>query len=128
MPCVCRWDNSAMPFLGDTRKIALRPSVRLRSIDDVVAWAEDNGGDAAVRVALADRRIRSEASVRVAEAWLAIQQDARADHHDDQSLDVSRQALALARQSARYSLYAVLVATAAAIVSAATYWLTRVPG
>lgn len=117
-----------MALIGGSIVPSLRPSIRLRSVDDVITWAQANGGESAVRVALADRRIRAEPSVRVAEAWLAMQQGARADQHDGESLEVSRQALAVARQSARYALYAALVATAAAIVSAAAYWSTRVPG
>lgn len=95
--------------------IGARSSVNAQCLQSV------NDGGAAVRVALTNRRIRAEQSLRVAEAWIAMQQDARADHHNHPSLELSRQELAANRRTARYTLYAVLTTMAAAIVAAVAY-------
>lgn len=96
-----------------------------RTMEDVSAWADENGGELAVRNALANGEF-SLAS-RIVELWLKEVERQRADSHAMASLQADHQAAQAAERAARWSMWSALVSAAVGIVSAAAYWLSRVP-
>lgn len=109
-----------------------------KSVEEVQQWVDEHGGGEAGEVALRDAAAKASGGypriLSLINEWLDRQDRTRADAKAAESLELERQAVRAAQRSAlaseraaRYAMWSALVSLAAAIVSAAAYWLTRVP-
>lgn len=103
--------------------------VKFETLEGVQAWAEANGGEAAVRELVANQAQRIAAfdrrSVRLADAWLEAKQRSEAEAHareqrelDLRATEAAERSAAAADRSERWAALAVAVALAALFLSA----------
>jgi hypothetical protein len=93
---------------------------------DVEIWAAANGGELGVRVALAEGLFSAPGRPpQLVEKWIAIEERKRSDAHAAASLQADQSAAQAAMRSARYAMWSAAISAAAGLVSAASYWLSR---
>jgi hypothetical protein len=98
----------------------------LRTIEAVGDWAEHNGGELAVRVALAEGQFSYYAAI--VQKWLELEERKRLMAHDQATLIADQRAAQASERAARWAMWSALISAAAGVISAATYWLARVTG
>lgn len=93
-------------------------TVRAFTLDEVEQWAAINGGELAVRNALATEKISHPTCVQVAEAWLTACERQRAQEHASASLETSRRSAMASERAARWAMWSAVISAATAIASA----------
>jgi hypothetical protein len=113
-------------FIGP-RKLAIKPRVQFKSLQEVATWVA-HGGEPALRELLARESV-SAPTRQIADTWLTIQAGRRADEHAAESLETDKRAANAAedaawaaKRSARYAMWSALIATVAAVVALAAYF------
>lgn len=105
-----RWHNVRNPFL--------------RSLADVEHWAMANGGEMAVRRALADGLFAA-CSV-IVQRWLDLEERKRVVALDAAALDAAQQSARYAERAARYAMWSAAISAAVGLVAAGTFVYTFV--
>lgn len=88
----------------------------LPSLADVATWAEHNGGELGVRVALAENRF--EADRAVVERWLELEERKRVLAHEEAALSASQRSAEAAERAARWAMWSAIVSALTAIAAA----------
>ncbi|MCA0214727.1 MAG: hypothetical protein LCH79_16310 [Proteobacteria bacterium] len=105
-----RWRGMRNPFL--------------RSMADVDHWAQANGGEPAVRRALADG-LFSACSV-IVKSWIELEERKRVVALDVAALEASQQSARSAERAARYAMWSAVISAAVGVVAAGTFLYTFV--
>ena len=115
-------------IIGLNIPMSIGGGIYFKSIAQAGEWAAENGGELALRNAIAAAKVDNGPSLNFAQAWLLEQERLRAEEHAVASLDVARESAQASSRAAKWAMWSALISLAATIVSAATYWFTRVPG
>lgn len=98
--------------------------VDMASIAEVDAWARYNGGELAVRVALAEGKLSK--SREVVTNWIALQERQRMDQHAQATLLAAERSALAAERAARWAMWSALISAAVGVVAAGTFFYTFV--
>lgn len=133
--------NVANMVRGVAQKNVLRQAgvPAFKTFAEVQEWVDQNGGGPAGELALRNALAQSTGAplpvIVLMESWIARLEQERAGAHESAMLEVNtRSALAAEKsassseRAARYAMWSAAISAAVGIISAATYWLTRVPG
>lgn len=88
------------------------------SIEDAAAWAEQNGGEEGLRVALADGRFGNNLhTIAFATVWLQQQEEQRAQSKQIAALDATLRSAEAAEKAAKWTFWAAIAAAVGAFAS-----------
>jgi hypothetical protein len=98
---------------------ARRSGVHFDTLAEVQAWADSqDGGELAVRNALAEAVIRRPRSIELCNAWLAQQERQRTEIVTSENLELARRSAAASERAAQWAMVSAALSAAAVIGSA----------